>query len=225
MFCVQCGNALRDSDCFCAQCGAPVSRPSAPVPTPSQSKTRSSYSSGAPYGTPSQTRTAPAGGTYYLPDHPSPEFMQYLHNLELRTGQKARYIPELYAYSLYTERFSAALSKIKQYIYVTQNDTADYGVMQAFSQACTHYTLETHDGIPRGLVTGIGCYNIMFQTRATQGACDFSVQLPEKHFAAFEMPIVADLSSHQLIYCTRTPVYGCAMWGGIRKVARENLGF
>ena len=97
--------------------------------------------------------------------------------------------------------------------------------MQAFSQACTHYTLETHDGIPRGLVTGIGCYNIMFQTRATQGACDFSVQLPEKHFAAFEMPIVADLSSHQLIYCTRTPVYGCAMWGGIRKVARENLGF
>ena len=71
----------------------------------------------------------------------SPAFEQYIHWLEARLNQKAQYIPEVYSYMFYTERFSAALAKVKQYVFLTQNDLTHCENMIAYSAACMQMAL------------------------------------------------------------------------------------
>lgn len=207
MFCSQCGKNLPNAGRFCPYCGAPVGTSPAAGPAP--------------------TTPPPAPVQPNQPNQPAltPAFQQYLKLLEQRLQQPPRYIPELNAYLFYTSRISAALSKMKQYFYVTQNDQADGNMLKAYSNACTQFTFNSHDGLPRGIVSGLVIYSIMVQTHATPGACAAAAQLPENHYSAFELPVVVDLSTHQLIHCTRTPVWGWAMWSKIRLVADETLLF
>ena len=46
-----------------------------------------------------------------------------------------------------------------------------------------------------------------------------------KHFAAFDLPILVDPFTGACEMLEKTPVWGFAMWKGIKKAAREALGF
>ena len=201
MFCTHCGTKLNDDAKFCHRCGAPVIAPQAPAQNQN-----------------------PAQFQFQAQAQPlSPAFSQYLDRVSMGLNQKPEYVPELNCYQFYCERFSAALAKMKQYIFITENDTMDFQGAQAYSQACMRRALNIYKGLPRGLQTGIVAHNVICQSRANPSACQFIQQLPDKHMAAFEMPMIMELSSGNLLYCTKLPVWGLAMVNGIRKNAEKML--
>ena len=217
MFCTKCGFQLPGGAKFCSRCGAPVaqSQPAAapqPAPQPA-AQTPPAYAS-APAAAP-QPQTPPPPV--------SPAFQQYLDQIAQKLCQQPTYVPELNCYQFYTERFSAALAKMKQFYFLTENNTMDFQAAKAYSAACMTRALNIYQGLPRGFQTGVVAYNVICQTQANPATCQFVQQLPDKHMAAFEMPVVVELSTKNLYYCTKKPFWGFAMWGGIRKTAEAVL--
>jgi hypothetical protein len=153
----------------------------------------------------------------------SPAFWKYLRRVESNAGQSAEYVPELGAYQLYSERFSAALSKMKQFFFLKEAEGADAAAAKAFSQACMQRALQIYQGLPRGFQNGVVCYAVLCQEHATPGALEFVRELPGNHFAAFESPMLFEYSTGNLYYCTRLPVWGFGMVGGIRKAGAKVL--
>lgn len=223
MFCTKCGKQLAEGARFCAYCGAPVAgaqpaaqpQPAAPSPMPNNAFATPPTYQPAPASAP-QAQTTP-------PPPVSPAFGQYLEQITQKLNQKPVYVPELNCYQFYCERFSAALAKMKQFVFLTENDTMDFQTAKAYSAACMRRALNIYQGLPRGFQTGVVAYNVICQQQANPSACQFVQQLPEKHMAAFEMPVVVELSSKNLFYCTKKPFWGFAMWGGIRKTAEMIL--
>ncbi|HIQ99741.1 MAG TPA: zinc ribbon domain-containing protein [Candidatus Scybalocola faecavium] len=215
MFCTNCGTQLNEDAKFCHRCGAPVITPQATAQNHDPAR----------FQTPPQFQTQPqfqAQPQFQTPPL-SPAFSQYLDRISMGLNQKPEYVPELNCYQFYCERFSAALAKMKQYIFITENDAMDFQGAQAYSQACMRRALNIYKGLPRGLQTGVVAYNVICQSHANPSACQFIQQLPDKHMAAFEMPIIMELSSKNLFYCTKLPVWGLAMVKGIRKNAEKLL--
>lgn len=215
MFCTKCGFQLTDGAKFCSRCGAPVAQPQPAAPSQPAAQTPQAANQPAPAPAP-QAPTAP-------PPPVSPAFQQYLDQIAQKLCQQPTYVPELNCYQFYTERFSAALAKMKQFVFLTENDSLDFQAAKAYSAACMRRALNIYQGLPRGFQTGVVAYNVICQTQANPATCQFVQQLPEKHMAAFEMPVVVELSSKNLYYCTKKPFWGFAMWGGIRKTAEMIL--
>lgn len=46
---------------------------------------------------------------------------------------------------------------------------------------------------------------------------------PVKHWGAFEMPVVFDLASGNLVYFEKTPAWGAAYYAGFRREIQSNL--
>ncbi len=221
MFCTQCGSQLNDGAKFCSRCGAPVAQSKPVQPQPAAPSIPNNA-----FETPSTYQPAPATAPQAQTPPPppvSPAFQQYLDQIAQKLNQKPVYVPELNCYQFYCERFSAALAKMKQFVFLTENNALDFQGAKAFSAACMRRALNIYQGLPRGFQTGVVAYNVICQSQANPAACQFVQQLSDKHMAAFEMPVVVELSSKNLFYCTKTPIWGFAMWGGIRKTAEMIL--
>ena len=215
MFCTKCGSQLAEGARFCSRCGAPVAQPVA-QPAVQTPPPQNSY--------PAQPAPAAAPQPQMAPPPPvSAAFQQYLDQIAQKLCQQPTYVPELNCYQFYTERFSAALAKMKQFYFLTENDTMDFQTAKAYSAACMTRALNIYQGLPRGFQTGVVAYNVICQSQANPATCQFVQQLPDKHMAAFEMPVVVELPAKNLYYCTKKPLWGFAMWGGIRKTAEAVL--
>lgn len=219
MFCGNCGKKIEDGYAFCPACGTKVFV-------------------GLADGTQSTgTAAAPCqGGPGNMPGILSPEkraaweqantseaLNRYLHLLEDRLLVKPEIVPLLHSRLYITQRMSAALVNVHQYFFVTQNDGADYQTVDNYTKACVKYALENYKGLPRGLQKGIAVYAVMCQTQANPQAVARAKKKPENHFAAFELPVVVDLSHKSIAYIDSTPAWGFAIWRGVKKTAQTLL--
>lgn len=92
-------------------------------------------------------------------------------------------------------------------------------------KACSDWALNNYQGALRGLQKGVVSYAILLQHPLNANAVAFTKELPKKHFAAFDLPILVDPFTGACEMLEKTPVWGFAMWKGIKKAAREALGF
>lgn len=122
-----------------------------------------------------------------------------------------------------TKRFSAALANIHQYFFIYANDFVGYNEMRDYTTACTDWALRNYSGVPRGLQKGVAIYPVMLQHPMNPGAVQFVKEKPKAKFAAFTLPVVVDPVERQMQFMDSTPVWGFAMWGGVKKAASEAL--
>ena len=136
--------------------------------------------------------------------------------------QQPTYVPELNCYQFYTERFSAALAKMKQFYFLTENNTMDFQAAKAYSAACMT-GLEYLPRLPRGFQTGGGGVQCNLPNPGQSGHLSICAAVAGQAHGRLEMPVVVELSTKNLYYCTKKPFWGFAMWGGIRKTAEAVL--
>lgn len=78
--------------------------------------------------------------------------------------------------------------------------------------------------LPNGFFVSTFCYAVAItanlDVQLAQYVKDTS---PIKHWSAFEMPIVFDLTSGNLFYFEKTPLWGAAYYNGFRKEIQKNL--
>lgn len=238
MFCTTCGAPLAPNARFCTACGSPVApAPTAPQPGPAPATTAPAQpvpsAPAAPYP------SAPAGPMSAAPVGPYPStpaaqpapaaggsvdaLPSYLQAVAARLGVQPRFISETGAYLLVAERFGAFAVKMHSYFFFAANDALGYSGMQAYAQACTTWALNNYEGLPRGMQKGLAIYPVMLQHPLVPDAVAYVKQVPEKHWAAFELPVLLDPQTGQLETLDKTPVWGFAMWSGIKKAARFAL--
>lgn len=194
MFCTSCGNRIPDDARFCNACGAPVAASVTPLAAQAAIQSR-------------------ADG----------RLTAYLQRLAAKLQQDPRYIPELDAHVLLTTRLAAALTDMHQYFFVASDDHAGYEEMRAYSEACTSWALDNYQGLPRGLQKGIAIYPVMLQHPIDSGVLRYVLEKPSVKFAAFQLAIALDPIAREIRYLEKTPVWGYAMWNGIKRAADEAL--
>ncbi len=246
MFCTKCGAKLPDGARFCAMCGAPATMtetPSAPVapastpqpasapgPQPVAAATPAPVAAPAPAPAPVTAPVAAAApapvavpGVQPAPVAAGGLLNPFVQQVAARLGEPAQFIPELQTYLFVTKRFSAALANIHQYFLIYENNGVGYNEMRDYSAACTDWALHNYAGVPRGLQKGVAIYPVMLQHPMNPGAIQFVKEKPKAKFAAFTLPVVVDPVDRQVQFMDTTPVWGFAMWGGVKKAASEVL--
>lgn len=210
MFCSTCGNQIPDNARFCNACGAPVSAPAASATTGAASSPVAPLAPAQPV---QPTASAPTGD----------RLSSYLQRVAARLQQDPQFVPELGAHLFLTTRFSAALTNMHQYFFIVADDSADYEKMRAYSEACTSWALNNYQGVPRGLQKGIAIYPVMLQHPVNPGALRYVQEKPNIKYAAFQLATVLDPVAGEIRYLQKTPVWGFAMWSGIKRAADEAL--
>ncbi|OUN89340.1 zinc ribbon domain-containing protein [[Collinsella] massiliensis] len=236
MFCTKCGAKLPDGARFCAMCGAPATMPetpstpvapaSAPQPTSAPGSQPVAAATPAPVAAPVAAPApapVPAAASQPAPVAAGGLLNPFVQQVATRLGEPAQFIPELQTYLFVTKRFSAALANIHQYFLIYENNGVGYNEMRDYSAACTDWALHNYAGVPRGLQKGVAIYPVMLQHPMNPGAIQFVKEKPKAKFAAFTLPVVVDPIDRQVQFMDTTPVWGFAMWGGVKKAATEVL--
>ena len=202
---------------------APAAPQPAPIPAPAPAY--------APPPAPPNMYAAPAPGMQnaYAPPSGAPfngagmSYNDYIAMVGSRFSSKNEITLEhFYATQFYSEKMGLT-TKLKLYSFVSylpfiaENDIVNY------SNECLARALNDYKGLPRGFQNGVGSFNVLVSERVTPEAIIYAKATPKKHFAAFEMPIVYDLSQSKLYYFEHTPMWGAIYYKFIRKFIAENF--
>lgn len=153
-------------------------------------------------------------------------FEDYLQKVK-QGFQQSEFIPSLHAEKFYEEKFEAKwlATKLKQFVFVSQADCISMEMMKEYSTNCFNYALNEYKGLPRGFQNGIVSYNILASNNVEDAAIAFAVSRPQKHFAAFEIPILIDLAKQEIYYYQKTPMWGAIYYKHIKEYIAHNFAF
>ena len=147
----------------------------------------------------------------------------FAEQVAARTDQEVAWVPELCSYQLNTKSWGALAVKMHHYFYIARNEEASAADFDTYTQACVSWGLNHYQGLPRGMQKGVAFHPVLLQENPSPEVVAYTKQKPDAHWAAFVMPTVVDLSSGSVEYLEKTPIWGFAMWKGIRKVSDEVL--
>jgi hypothetical protein len=141
-----------------------------------------------------------------------------------RTGKEASWVPELGCYQLDSESWGPFVVKMHHYFFIARDDAATAADFEAFSQACVEWGLKHYHGLPRGFQKGVAIYPVLLQEQPSPEVIALTKRKPSAHWAAFALPCAVSLATGTVEYMEKTPVWGFAMWKGVKKAADSALG-
>jgi hypothetical protein len=97
--------------------------------------------------------------------------------------------------------------------------------LKQFSSASFKFAISNKEvPLPNGFFEAVFCFPVAITENLHPQTAEYvSDTTPEKHWAAFEMPVVMDLTSKQLHYFSKTPIWGAAYFSGFRRMIDKNL--
>ncbi|MDD2235138.1 MAG: hypothetical protein PHZ11_07475 [Desulfitobacteriaceae bacterium] len=127
--------------------------------------------------------------------------------------------------SYYEEQFKVKwlATKLKIFSFVAHVNEIDADDITNYSSSCVDYALNNYKGLPRGLQTGLVAFNVLISENVSDKAIEVAVSRPKKRFAAFEIPIIYDLSKEKAYYYTKTPMWGAIYYKYFREYIQKNF--
>jgi hypothetical protein len=117
----------------------------------------------------------------------------------------------------------AGMTQMKNSAVIGFADAVTKESMEKFTEDAFKHTLETTEGLPRGMQTGVSCFAVLVSGDVSEDAKKWVQEKPKSSFAAFRMPVIVDLSSGQTFYYRKTPIWGCAYYRGFRSFIEKYL--
>ena len=78
--------------------------------------------------------------------------------------------------------------------------------------------------LPNGLFVATFCFAVAITEDLHPQTAEYVANTtPEKHWSAFEFPVVMDVAQKNLVYFSKTPVWGAAYFAGFRRMIEANL--
>lgn len=99
-------------------------------------------------------------------------------------------------------------TKLKIFSFLSYVDKIESNFMKTHAESCLQYACAHKKGLPRGFQNGIVSYSILVSDAIDPAAIAFVSERPKKHWSAFEMPILVDLSKGTLHYYRENIVWG-----------------
>lgn len=117
-----------------------------------------------------------------------------------------------------------AATKLKIFSFLSNVDRIDEGLIITHTQSCLQYACKNKKGLPRGLQNGIVSYSILASKNIDPSAVDLVSKRPPKHWSAFEMPIIVDLSKRELYYYKDNIKWGALYDSFLTEYLLRNFG-
>lgn len=95
--------------------------------------------------------------------------------------------------------------------------------MEQYSKDCMNYALKNYKNLPRGMQNAVVSNNVLASANVDPMAVKFVEAKPKKHYAAFEMPIIVDLTQEKIYYYKKTPIWGAIYYKYFREYISKNF--
>jgi len=138
-------------------------------------------------------------------------FQEYYGKLNLVNAAQIQ-ITHFSTFVTYEEVFKWkwGATKLKIFSFLAYSGEINKQQIESYSKECLRYAIKNKKGLPRGWQNGVVANNVLVSERVTADAIAFVTSRPDKHFSAFEMPGVYDLSSGSLYFYS-----GGVIWGAV----------
>lgn len=103
-------------------------------------------------------------------------------------------------------KWQATKLKITSFVKCVPQITLDD--IKSYSEICLKEAIMKKKGLPRGFQNGVLSYNVLVSDNVSPEAIAFVMGRPEKHFSAFEVPIIFDLSNNNLYFYQGNVIWG-----------------
>jgi hypothetical protein len=94
------------------------------------------------------------------------------------------------------------------FVIVGSSDRIVRDDIEIFSKNSLEYAIKNNQGLPRGVQSGVVSFSLLTSPNIDEDAKQWAKERPKKHFAAFEYPVLFDLTHNQIFYYNKTPVFG-----------------
>jgi hypothetical protein len=139
------------------------------------------------------------------------DYQEYFSQVKSKfINTKQTYISGLDTLLIYDEVFKWewVATKLKIFSFVAYADKIDENLIKSYAEKCLQYACKHKKGLPRGLQNGVVSYSILVSESIDSSATSFVSKRPDKHWSAFEMPIIVDLSIKELYYYKENIIWG-----------------
>ena len=99
-------------------------------------------------------------------------------------------------------------TKLKIFSFVSYAESIDEQLITHYSSSCLKYALKNRRGLPRGWQNGIVCYSILASEKIGLDAVKYASSRPPKHYGAFEIPVIIDLTNNELLFYRDKIIWG-----------------
>jgi len=147
-------------------------------------------------------------------------FNDYLSTVESRFAEKNEVsIGRFKAMQFYDEVFKVkwVATKLKIFSFVAFQSELRKQDMIDYTNLCLEKALNEYKGLPRGMQNGVASFSVMAAENIDAETIAFAMSRPKKHFAAFEMPVIFDLTANKLFYYEKTPIWGSIYYKHFRE--------
>lgn len=90
-------------------------------------------------------------------------------------------------------------------------------LIQDFSSEAFRFAKSNNQGLPRGLHSSIGVIAILIGVKANFEAKRYCLKL-SKHFSAFNIPVIVETESNDIIHFEGTPIWGMMYYPYLKKL-------
>ena len=104
-------------------------------------------------------------------------------------------------------RWSWFATKLHIFSIVGSVDKISKQDIDKYSEACLKYGKRNMKGT-RGMQQGAVSFAVLASKNVEKEAKEWVQQIPPKHFALMEFPVIYDLKEDKLYYCEKTPTWG-----------------
>ncbi len=117
--------------------------------------------------------------------------------------------------------------KMARFIIISTLENVDTIKFQDYSSHATKYALENRNSaLPRGFGGSLLSIPVLVSDDFSEDLKMWTEKhLMEKHWSAFEFPVLVSPKAKRIYYCRKTPVWGWAYYRGFRKYVEQELGF
>ena len=135
-----------------------------------------------------------------------------------------------YNFDMIAVRSAFELSKfgeMTRFIIAAAMNSVDAKTVQDYSSKSTKYALDNRNSLlPRGFGGSLLSVPVIVSDNFTDELKNWMTEtLAEKHWSAFEFPVLISPKTRQIFYCKKTPLLGAVYYKGFRKFVEQKLGF
>ena len=200
VYCTNCGTRIPADSRFCTDCGAAA-------------------------GKSADTAVPPA----VLPAPPTRDFLAVLDDRLSRNGFESLEVPALLGLDRWMRRKRFELVKVGMVTTFcgikTLNETATAAAVKSFSKSVFSFALSNKGFLARNAFQQLLVYPVLIAPSYEADVEAFLNSYWNKHWMAFEYPVVVSISTRQAAMHQPTPVWGAAFHGSFKREAENFAAF
>ena len=158
------------------------------------------------------------------------DFHAYLQTVTARFPESEKkgelILDHVHAHQFYGEKFAFKwmATKLKIFSFVSYRSEISEAAIKAYSGKCMSQALEGYGGLRRGMQSGVVSFHVLVSKYVDPKAIAWVKSRPKKRFAAFEMPVIYDLTNQKLYYYEEKPMWGSIYYSFFREYIEERFG-